>query len=939
MLSRLARFVGLAVHASESVSQDEALAWTMVADAAISTNSSVFSDATRFLLHILFEKGNLDEPELLAMFNRAARALLALAWDNDPPIQQLATNAIRFVGRSFAADPVASRALLDQMLREPHFSARADQEATWLAEQILPIAQADGNFAIEIYRVLYSRDITDDSTSFLGGQVSRIMPLSSNRSQDYRHCRYHLGRSVARLLELSPRLGTRAIVEASLGDIDRTIPLGDDRKQVVVPGRAPFDLLGYDYRYGIWDETEDDHHIQESDVLAQLIAHLRNCPPAVFAETVDAAATEYVGPAVWARILGVGTERIGEVADLLWPFARKVTLLAHPAIVRDAVRFLAYVYSSRSVNERTAFEAEALRSDLFTDEVEQRLWCRVLCSFLSIVDVGAIATEPMLSLREDLAAAGELNGNPPTSSFSIRTGPSRGVVRSMLAGEGVNVAEGIDAQMLARSEALYEMLDSMPQESGGTALGELWAEVLATIDFYDTHVDALHEKIEQPVWGHISNAVERIASSGDYGPGSDGMPSVEEMLDVLSRLWASPFPEVDQNNEDASLTWGNWEVRVYAAQAYVALADRFGEDHSEIVDMVEAIFTDPVPQVRLQAAQSLQAMGRIAPDRMWILAEHVARDEPHKGVLSAFLHYNSSHFIWRDVERSKAIIESIRARHEMVARDENSGRDGVAGQLGYITAHLWCWQEEEVALEWLNAWVNDPAAHREFLTSFLSTLRKPFFARYTEGEETVAGLTDRSQRAAMVILESCSIASEASHAVLVGGILDGAERDAHIATYKSAESVIGQLMNQLYFGSGAFSESREGTVALASANAKSLFLNDYRPMLARLSGSHEPSTHHHLVELYEFLIPGDPPGVLDALHALLTGQAAREGYHFEGLAMSVIVRIITRYIADHRSIFEDEARRSGLVAILRLFSDAGWPEALKLLYDLPDLIR
>jgi hypothetical protein len=202
MLSRLARFVALAVDAAGRILPDEALAWATVADAAIAAGSRDLSDATRFLLHTLFDKANLTEPELLGVFNRAARALLAFAWAADPPMQQTATNAIRFVGKSFAAEPAASRALLDRMLRDPHFSAHADREATWLSEQIMPIAREDADFAVTIYRVLYSRDITDNSTSFMGGQASRILPLSSNRSQDYRHCRYNLGRRATRMLEL-----------------------------------------------------------------------------------------------------------------------------------------------------------------------------------------------------------------------------------------------------------------------------------------------------------------------------------------------------------------------------------------------------------------------------------------------------------------------------------------------------------------------------------------------------------------------------------------------------------------------------------------------------------------------------------------------------------------------------------------------------------------
>ncbi|WP_244434829.1 hypothetical protein [Afipia sp. P52-10] len=173
----------------------------------------------------------------------------------------------------------------------------------------------------------------------------------------------------------------------------------------------------------------------------------------------------------------------------------------------------------------------------------------------------------------------------------------------------------------------------------------------------------------------------------------------------------------------------------------------------------------------------------------------------------------------------------------------------------------------------------------------------------------------------------------------MGETVEGAEREAAIATYKAAESVIGHLMNQVYFGSGAHADNREAKVGLTSPDTIHRFLVDYRPMLALLATSHEPSTHHHLVELYEFLIPGDPAGVFDALHALLTGPAAREGYHHEGLAAPVIVRMITRYIADHRSIFENNTRRAALVEILRLFSDVGWSDALKLLYELPDLLR
>ena len=54
-------------------------------------------------------------------------------------------------------------------------------------------------------------------------------------------------------------------------------------------------------------------------------------------------------------------------------------------------------------------------------------------------------------------------------------GAMRQGLRLQAAGEGVDVDEGIDAQMLALSEALYEKVEATPSDSEGAALAELWA--------------------------------------------------------------------------------------------------------------------------------------------------------------------------------------------------------------------------------------------------------------------------------------------------------------------------------------------------------------------------------------------------------------------------------------------------------------------------------
>jgi hypothetical protein len=168
---------------------------------------------------------------------------------------------------------------------------------------------------------------------------------------------------------------------------------------------------------------------------------------------------------------------------------------------------------------------------------------------------------------------------------------------------------------------------------------------------------------------------------------------------------------------------------------------------------------------------------------------------------------------------------------------------------------------------------------------------------------------------------------------------DHAEKLAARERYNAAEMVVHHAMNQFYFGSGADADSRQGGSGLPDAAAMGRFLVDYADILALFARSHEPATLHQLVEVYEFLIPGDPVKVFEAIHSLLLGRGEEEGYHHESLGNTAVVGIVQRYIADYRPIFENDGRRTRLVAILRLFSEAGWPDALNLLHDLPDLLR
>jgi hypothetical protein len=64
------------------------------------------------------------------------------------------------------------------------------------------------------------------------------------------------------------------------------------------------------------------------------------------------------------------------------------------------------------------------------------------------------------------------------------------------------------------------------------------------------------------------------------------------------------------------------------------------------------------------------------------------------------------------------------------------------------------------------------------------------------------------------------------------------------------------------------------------------------------------------------------------------------GYHLESLAVSVVVRLVRRYLADYRELlYQDADCRSALQRILDIFVSVGWPDARRLTFQLDDIFR
>lgn len=943
-LDRLARFVGMRAREPSYMSVRAKTAWAAVARESVKNLNSEYSDGVRFLLMTLEKQGEFADDEFARIFGEAARDLLSFAWSRGPEMQRLATQAIRFVTASYASNIESSRALLAQTLEDQRFSFHAHEETPWLAEGVGGIAEVDPVFALEIYCTIFGRDVSQDGHTWLGGQQSRILPLSSNPKQDYEHGRWHLKRAFPKIIQNSPKWGARIANAIAIATARRERP-GSDYKpiEILLTGGRRLSVIEDHASYFDWQTQRhlDDH----DDILAEFARYLRECDPDQFHVVVNVAVIEEGACSFWNRILGIGAERIDVAGELLWPIASSFIHSGLRDVVRDAVIFLAAAYASQSADERRVFEI-ALVDSLVSEVKDQEFRTIFAARALSTIPEAGIVTAEARELRDKFGEEGKLVGNQPHMSFEISMGGNEDVVDSLLERGGADLSQGRDKALRDQMRELEEVLRGQTDEHTHEQLSHLWAVTERLFELLEQETEiAAHHEVERASWGAIGEAVSVIAVAKEYAPNTLGHPSLEKISVLIDRLAGNQYPEVaSDGDDDGILAWGNWDVRVYAGASLANLCRRFGDRNSSLIDRFCALWSDPVPTVRLQVVQSLNVLWDVARSKMWELAVRIGREEPDRRVLGFFVHGPLRRLSEPEPERVEGIIDEILSRQPTGAERTQRSRESAEEAIGSLVARLWIGRGRKSARRWIDNWTSDLVRGEPYIWSLVSASRMAFFEMYVRpDDETSSGIQQRAKGIADNVVQNATNQVRQLLPELQRQNLKPEERARAERRFEVATKLIDHVMAQLYFGSGVFrrrtSAEEEDLPGLADREAKGAFLADYSDTLEAIGETGNAHTLHHLIELYGYLADAAPGEVFDRVSELLVGPARREGYHFESLGSNEFVLLIRRYLADHREVFEDAERRRQLLAVLEVFSEAGWPEALSLLYELPDLLR
>lgn len=672
-------------------------------------------------------------------------------------------------------------------------------------------------------------------------------------------------------------------------------------------------------RYWGW-EIDLTHPDSTGMILLQFMQNLRNADERQARLILSILAAKNRSAFLWAKLLRAGVEKPEVYGPLLWELATHEQVLTTTSAMQDAIDAITAFYPSRTEEERRAFE-----ESVFTygegDPVFLAHRKENLDILFQTIGKDYLVTEKARALSApEPGEPAAVNG----PAFLITGGVRAYELRERLEDSGVDLEAPVHSALVAlideiNAKTRFNNLPHPAVEDIPAAVDELRRLAAAITEAEGNSAD---EAVLRAARNLLCNGNASIIESAEKTKAAISETDLSTILELalsLSQIEESGADELSRE----SAVWQLYHLCRYPAATKPALKQ------------LEALAADPEPAVRAAFVLNLAVLFDYAPAKMWKLAESFAREEQNPAVLAQLVARAFRILRNHDPKRIESMVLKIRDRFPYGGKTgKRDPKEQLWEHTAQVMAALHVWNDRKSSRDQLFEWAVNPVIYVDQIRDAVFEVRQAVCQGYDADSPEWSAARMRIHALLARMVDHSATALEGLYA------LNGKQRKAKAAEEAAHVHNLEYACASLFYGSGAHDEKNLVRASPIVTDAgKRKFADDVQQMLKRIGDIAIPHTVYELVKILNFLLPGNPALCFDLFSHALTTSGQKHGFQGESLGVDMLVTIVSRCLADYDHIFDDRKRREKLVVILDIFIEAGWPNALRLLYRLPDSLR
>jgi len=890
----------------------------------------------RFLLLALCEKPECLSPQEKASAGMVARSLFEFAIAQTVRDDALVCSGIETVCRTYDSDPAASKTLLSIVLTQENLQAFGYEDMPTLAREAQRLLGIAPDFVRDLYASAFGfKETSTDQTAMGAG---RILPLTSNRRQDYDHGLWQLGETFPAFLRASPGLAVEALIAAVAAKMANR-DLGEASEQQFQFNGAEARIKS-DGSY-IWDahtRYRHDPHLKMLDAFEAELNRVANDQTFAQAEKqiLSALVEKNNLASLWRKILRCGTRNAAGFGIRVVDLACSLPILTGLETSSIAGDFITAIYPQIPIEERKRIEDAILSIPNLAGANRRDAALRIRDRLLGCIP----AQMACVAEAKNIIAQLNTHGGPPPNRPPYQLGASFGGVYTdtqFLADQGVPIQAEPNRRIIELTEPVKAFVTAHSQAA--PALAEIDGLIAAARALHTVLLNAAnegaHEMQIENGWSHLVAFCKCAARSETLDCNTERGQFIRQTLlegakhpsPVFNERWAADF--------DTHPSWSP-SPRIDAAEGLMFLAFKPTCINTDVVQEVTRLSKDPVPAVRLQIADHLGVLGKTSPETFKELLSEMAVKDPSSTVVLSLLN--------RQIHRRASGHPEEGGRLTSVIFGRTDLKGEVAGEVRLacvsLFLDLFLWKDDRPSETLIISFSRDVLKFTAEATGIVSHIREILVEGPIDPPDPIS---ENARTRAFRILEeivsstqSGFVSLQARHANTLFSDWPKEEQERARSLAQLADSIA----SQLFFASGAFdSKANEAQAKPVSTEQKKRFLKEAGALLDLLSHDPHPSTVHHLIQMLQSLLDISPREVFLRMSRILKAGKSG-GYQRESLAIGEIVNVVNSMLADFRPLFqEDQEMREAIVSILDTFVEAGWPQAIQLTYRLDEIFR
>lgn len=852
--------------------------------------------------------------------NKAACLILNKALNAENYDRCLVNPSIDIIVKTINSDISSSVKILERLLQPLHFEQHAHSELFWLINNPSNLYHYAPEFLMKLYGITFSSPLPSDQDKT---QIfhSRILPLISNRRQDFMGNQRRLVEIFVSFVEAEPAWATAALIYAMNGYIKREYSLKSDIQTILFNDNEA--IFQEDSSYIRWNYYNEERYTnQPYDLLDKYIEGMDKVASKDERENDINSVIEVIIQnnklaCIWSCLMILGKKHPDKIGKKLLPLLKEPIILDCLDTRKPAGDLIKSVHPLIKKEQKAAIEYSILK---LKDKETRKI-------LIGCLDGSEIELAEIRSELFDMKTQGSVPENPPPYSMSVKWGTHEKDWWFKEHGVDLEREPNLSLNRLLKKAEAVELPDSLQNEQIEYIIKN-WQYVF---DLYSClRIDnGVSELLLNQGWHVLAKIAEKVLSVLDNPDKIKSFPYIEEMI---FETVTNNCPTLEKDSESSfenCPAWGTPSPRVQGSCALMILAWAKRKPVPKIADKIITLSRDTHPAVRYQILSCVNILFNANPELMWKLCEQAFEKEKNQAVLKAFLTAFSKIMGNSPDWAEKKLLEL----YEKTLSDNQYLSKNYRDAVTILLSNLWIGHDKTDAGMAIKHVLSNPVQHSKEINELLHFLK----------ESLMIGDPDNpSEKEELIRKRVIDIyQSAAENAAKIFQDLSSKNKISPSEEYQMKETfhILDTVASEIYFGSKAYEATKKNGQTLPSEKTRKRFLREMTSTLEILGKIGYPSITHHLLETLEFFVKDDPKKVFRLImNALLCG-GKNGGYQYESVGADLFIKLIQQYIADYRSVLEDKEDRQNLITALNLFVEIGWPEARLLIYDLPVILR